>query len=78
MDKKVDTNKFPLLVKLINSKEKLSVQVHPNYDYAKKNENSFGKTEAWYVVYAKPGASLIIGAKECNKEDFANFNLCRR
>ena len=46
---KVDTKKFPLLVKLINSREKLSVQVHPNDDYAKRVENQFGKTEAWYV-----------------------------
>ncbi|WP_195986464.1 type I phosphomannose isomerase catalytic subunit [Clostridium sp. D53t1_180928_C8] len=68
--KNIDTSKFPLLVKLINSKEKLSVQVHPNDDYAKRVENSFGKTEAWYVVDAKPGASLIVGTKGCNKDGF--------
>lgn len=61
---------FPLLVKLINSKDKLSVQVHPNDEYAKKYENSFGKTEAWYVVDAKPGSFLIVGTKDCNKETF--------
>lgn len=61
---------FPLLVKLINSKDKLSVQVHPNDEYAKKNENSFGKTEAWYVVDAKPGSFLIVGTKDCDKEIF--------
>ena len=68
---KIDINKFPLLVKLINSKEKLSVQVHPNDEYAKKVENSYGKTEAWYVVDAKPGASLIVGTRNCDKEVFA-------
>lgn len=61
---------FPLLVKLINSKDKLSVQVHPNDDYAKKYENSFGKTEAWYVVDAKPESFLIVGTKDCDKETF--------
>ena len=68
---KVSTEKFPLLVKLINSKGKLSVQVHPGDEYAKKYENEFGKTEAWYVVDAKPGAKLIVGTKNCNKEIFA-------
>lgn len=67
---KVSTEKFPLLVKLINSREKLSVQVHPGDEYAQRVENQFGKTEAWYVVDAKPGAKLIVGTKNCNKEVF--------
>ena len=67
---KVSTEKFPLLVKLINSREKLSVQVHPGDEYAQRFENQFGKTEAWYVVDAKPGAKLIVGTKNCNKEVF--------
>jgi len=62
--------RFPLLVKLINSKDKLSVQVHPNDEYAKKYEDEFGKTEAWYVVDAKPGSSLIVGTKDCDRETF--------
>lgn len=62
--------KFPLLVKLINSKDKLSVQVHPDNDYAEKVEHSLGKTEAWYVVDAKEGAALIVGTKDCDKEKF--------
>ncbi|MBU5483055.1 mannose-6-phosphate isomerase [Clostridium sp. MSJ-11] len=61
---------FPLLVKLINSKEKLSVQVHPDDEYAKRVENSMGKTEAWYVVEAKEKAFLIVGTKDCDKETF--------
>ena len=67
---KFNKKKFPLLVKLINSKDKLSVQVHPNDEYAKRVENEFGKTEAWYVVDAKPGAKLIVGTKNCDKESF--------
>ena len=65
-----ENKEFPLLVKLINSKEKLSVQVHPSDEYAKRVENSLGKTEAWYVVDAKPGASLIVGTKNCDKAIF--------
>ena len=68
---KVSTEKFPLLVKLINSGEKLSVQVHPGDEYAQRVENQLGKTEAWYVVNAKPGAKLIVGTKNCDKEVFA-------
>lgn len=69
--KKVSTDKFPLLVKLINSQQNLSVQVHPGDEYAQRVENELGKTEAWYVVDAKPGAKLIVGTKDCNKEIFA-------
>ena len=61
---------FPLLIKLINSSEKLSVQVHPDDKYAKRIENSNGKTEFWYVVDAKKGAKLIIGTKDCDKNKF--------
>lgn len=67
---KISKNKFPLLVKLINSKENLSVQVHPGDEYAKIHENEFGKTEAWYVVDAKEGAELIVGTKNCTKQQF--------
>lgn len=67
----VSTEKFPLLLKLINSKQDLSVQVHPGDEYAKKYENEYGKTEAWYVVEAKPNAKLIVGTKNCSKESFA-------
>ncbi|MBU3227352.1 type I phosphomannose isomerase catalytic subunit [Clostridium algidicarnis] len=66
----VSTEKFPLLLKLINSEENLSVQVHPGDEYAKKYANEYGKTEAWYVIDAKPGAKLIIGTKDCSKEEF--------
>lgn len=55
-------NIFPLLIKLIDATDSLSVQVHPNDEYAMKyNDN--GKTELWYVIDAKPGAKLIYGLK---------------
>lgn len=68
---KVSTENFPLLVKLINSRENLSIQVHPNDEYSQKFENEPGKTEAWYVIDAKPGAKLIVGTKNSDKETFA-------
>ncbi|MGL5869959.1 type I phosphomannose isomerase catalytic subunit [Clostridium chrysemydis] len=67
---KMDKETFPLLIKLITADDKLSVQVHPDDEYAKKIENDLGKTEAWYVVDAEPNASLIVGTKNCDKETF--------
>ena len=55
---------FPILIKLIDAKQKLSVQVHPDDDYALANEGEFGKTEMWYVVDCKPGAKLAYGFKK--------------
>ena len=52
---------FPLLIKFIDAKLDLSVQVHPYDDYALENENEYGKNEMWYVVNAEPGAGLYIG-----------------
>ncbi len=57
-------DKFPLLIKFIDAKEKLSVQVHPDDAYANIHENGeYGKSEAWYVLQADPGATLIAGLK---------------
>ncbi|GAA0858951.1 mannose-6-phosphate isomerase, class I [Clostridium baratii] len=67
---KIETENFPLLIKLINANDKLSVQVHPGDEYAKREENDLGKTEAWYVVDAKEGSTLIVGTKDCDKEIF--------
>ncbi|HIE45490.1 MAG TPA: mannose-6-phosphate isomerase, partial [Flavobacteriaceae bacterium] len=49
-------NKFPLLIKFIDAKEALSIQLHPNDKLAKKRHNSFGKTEMWYVMQADKNA----------------------
>ena len=61
---------FPLLIKFIDAKADLSVQVHPSDEYALKNENSFGKTEMWYIVEAEEGAGIYLGFKDdVKKED---------
>ena len=52
---------FPVLIKFIDAKENLSVQVHPDDEYALKTANSLGKTEMWYVVEAEDGAGLYLG-----------------
>ena len=62
---------FPLLIKLIDAKDNLSVQVHPDNDYAMRVEGEFGKTEMWYIVDCEPGAALIYGFKnKISKEEF--------
>ncbi|MCI2227855.1 class I mannose-6-phosphate isomerase [Polaribacter sp. MSW13] len=53
--------KFPILIKFIDAKDALSIQLHPNDDLAKKRHNSFGKTEMWYVMQADKKANLIVG-----------------
>jgi len=57
-------NKFPLLIKFIDAKLDLSIQVHPDDTLAKKRHNCFGKNEMWYVVDADKGAKLISGFSE--------------
>lgn len=52
---------FPLLVKIIDAKGDLSVQVHPNDDLARRRHGSFGKTEMWYIIDADPGAKIYAG-----------------
>ncbi|MFL0246623.1 type I phosphomannose isomerase catalytic subunit [Candidatus Clostridium stratigraminis] len=68
--KEVSKSWFPLLVKLINAKEKLSVQVHPSDDYARIAEGELGKTEAWYIVEASKDANIVLGTRHCTKEQF--------
>ena len=65
-------DRFPLLVKLIDANDILSVQVHPDDAYAAAVENDSGKTEMWYIVDAKEGAQLVYGLKPgVSREDFA-------
>ena len=64
-------NKFPILIKFIDAKLDLSVQLHPNDALAKERHNSFGKTEMWHVMQADPGSKLIVGFKETlTKEEY--------
>ncbi len=63
---------FPMLIKLIDAKSNLSIQVHPSDEYALEVEKEYGKTEMWYVVDADEGAYLYYGfQKEISKEEFA-------
>ncbi len=62
---------FPILVKFIDAKQSLSVQVHPDDDYALSVEGEYGKTEMWYIVDCEEGAELVYGFKEnISKEEF--------
>ncbi len=64
---------FPLLIKLIDAEDDLSVQVHPDDAYAARVENDRGKTEMWYIVDAAPGAELICGlADGVMQKDYAS------
>ncbi len=56
-----DFEDFPLLIKFIDANDRLSVQVHPDDEYAKANGLDAGKTEMWYIVDAKEGATLVYG-----------------
>lgn len=63
---------FPILIKFIDAKQNLSIQVHPDNRYALKNEGQYGKTEMWYVMDAGKDAFLYYGfKKEISKEEFA-------
>lgn len=62
---------FPLLIKLIDATDKLSVQVHPDDDYAARVENDRGKTEMWYIVEADPDAEIVYGL--CDGVSAADF-----
>lgn len=65
-----DLDRFPLLIKIIDAKDDLSIQVHPDDDYAKEHENgSLGKTECWYILDCPKGASLVVGHNAGSKEE---------
>lgn len=65
---------FPLLIKFIDAKQDLSIQVHPNDQLAKERHNSFGKTEMWYVMEAEKDARLVVGFnEEINKETYVQL-----
>lgn len=64
---------FPMLIKFIDAKKDLSVQVHPDDDYALEKENQYGKNEMWYVVDAEPGAGLYVGFnRDLTREEVAS------
>lgn len=60
---------FPLLIKILDAEDDLSVQVHPDDVYGLKNEGELGKTECWYIIDAEPGAEIIYGHNAQTKEE---------
>lgn len=67
------TRDFPLLIKILDAKEDLSVQVHPNDSYALQHENDLGKAECWYVLDSKPQAQIIYGHNAQNKQQLIDM-----
>ena len=62
---------FPVLIKFIDAKDALSIQVHPSDEYALKHEGEYGKTEMWIVMDCEPGAFLYFGVNRAlSKEEF--------
>lgn len=60
---------FPLLTKIIDAEDDLSVQVHPDDEYGKQHAGELGKTECWYIIDAVPGAKIVYGHHAKNKEE---------
>lgn len=66
-------NVFPLLIKIIDAKDDLSIQVHPDNEYAYMNENkSLGKMECWYIIDCEPGTKIIIGHNCESREELCD------
>ena len=67
-------DKFPILIKFIDAKKDLSIQVHPDDDYAKVHENgSLGKTECWYILDCRENATIVIGHNARTKEELSRM-----
>lgn len=72
-------DRFPLLVKIIDAKDDLSIQVHPDDAYAKEHENgSLGKMECWYILDCKENATIVIGHNAKTKEELKEMVNGRR
>lgn len=68
------SDRFPLLIKIIDAKDDLSIQVHPDDAYAGVNENgSFGKTECWYILDCPEDAALVVGHNASSKEELTEM-----
>lgn len=63
-------DRFPLLVKIIDAKDDLSIQVHPDDAYAKEHENgSLGKTECWYILDCEPDSTIVVGHNASDQKE---------
>ena len=70
----MEGDRFPLLIKIIDAKDDLSIQVHPDDEYAMKNENgSLGKTECWYILDCEPDTKIVIGHNAKDSEELASM-----
>lgn len=79
-----ESDEFPILVKIIDASDNLSIQVHPEDEYASQFD-SLGKEECWYILDTEPNTDIIIGHKAKTKDEFKNAiengtleNLCRQ
>jgi len=64
-------DEFPILIKLIDATDTLSIQVHPNNQVAKKRHHAFGKTEMWYIIDSEPNSQIITGFNQkITKEEY--------
>lgn len=70
LGEEIEAEEFPLLLKIIDAQSQLSIQVHPDDNYADKYPGESGKTEAWYVIDADEDAYLIIGTEDCTESEF--------
>lgn len=71
-------NVFPLLTKILDAEDDLSVQVHPDDTYGLANEGELGKTECWYIIDSKPGASIIYGHNAQTREELEEMIKAER
>ena len=70
----LNSDRFPLLLKVIDAKDDLSIQVHPSDEYAMEKENgSLGKTECWYILDCEDGAKLVVGHNAKTKEELCSM-----
>lgn len=70
LGEEIEAGKFPLLLKIIDAQSQLSIQVHPDDDYADNYPGESGKTEGWYVIDADEDSYLIIGTEDCTESEF--------
>jgi mannose-6-phosphate isomerase len=68
-----EAKEFPLLLKIIDAKEDLSIQVHPDNEYALKKHNGNGKFESWYFLPGSTSKEVIVGTKVSSKEELKNY-----
>lgn len=68
--KELSGMRFPLLIKFLHAEDDLSVQIHPDDEYALKHENDFGKTEAWYILAAEEEAKIVYGHSFSTREEY--------